>query len=771
MDYRYTCGIVAGLARRGGNPAAWLLAAVVLALLPGCRRLEPSESQPAVAAPTAEAPAKAELWSEDPLFVDKVMPEADAGVEARSPQPVHTAATAAEEPVSQYPANLIKGVEDPEAKVKVVLNFDALQITQLVEAFAQLLKFSYLIDPAIANKGAVTINVGSEEKPEEMTAREAWETFEHILWLSGAYASRNPGFIHILPFERMPKERRLLFKNDIMANVEVALIPIRFRKSADISGLIEPFKTDGATIKDLVDSNTLLIVEAPANMPKMRELIRELDNRGEASWPHVCLPCRNVAAEDLQADLETILPTLGFTVTTKSPSNGAIKLAALPRLQLIVASAALQEVLDQVEYWVKALDVADTMEKENVYWYNVKHSTADQLKEALEVFFNTQATTGTRPSRTKGTSSKAKATRGSRRDTTTRTETPAENTANAPAKAAASTTRKPKEETEGGTVFDTPVVILVDEVRERLTIRTTPRAYALVEAILTRQDVAPRQVSIQAMIADITLTKSTEFGFTYAAKKFISHNGDTVSMISAGAGAVPTTSTGTGTGTSTVSTPSLGDAPFALLFRDHTGDPLVFIRAVAGEGNTRILSEPQVVVLSGEEAQINVGEKVPVPTESLNYADDANNFRTNYEYEDTGVIMEVKPNVTAGNDVRLEIRQEVSDAAESTDPTIPPRISNKVIESVLSVADGATVMMGGLIRSKRSDSNSGWPLLKDIPYLGVLFRSNETHNDRSELLILLKVNVISNDSQMENLLGRYRAALAQIEAQGSMKAP
>ncbi len=767
MDYRYGVVIMERLARAGRGPLACLLAVVALAMLPGCRRLEQPAAPAEFTLNPADGPTKADLWDEDPLVVDKVLPENGmVSVEARSELPVRTTMAPETAPTSQYPENLIKGVADPEAKVSVVLNFDAMQITQLVEAFAQLLTFSYLIDPAIANKGAVTINVGSDEKAEEMTAREAWETFEHILWLSGAYASRNPGFIHILPFEKMPKERRLLFKGEGMANVEVAMIPIRYRKSADIAGLIEPFKTEGTTIKDLIDSNTLLLVEAPANMPKMRELIRELDNRGEASWPHICLPCRNVDAEELQADLETILPTLGFTVTTKSPSNGAIKLVSLPRLQLIVVSAALQEVLDEVERWVKVLDTADTMEKENVYWYNVKHSSAEQLREVLEVFFNTEATTGTRPSRTKSTSSKASATRGSRSSRSEQTKAPVEAPVPTPAKAASSGARKDKEKGETGNIFDTSVVVLVDEVRERLTIRTTPRAYALVQALLERQDVAPRQVSIQALIADVTMAKSMEFGFSYAAKEFINRNGDTVGLVSGGAGAINSDITALGS-----------SVPFAMLFKDRTGDPLAFIKAVAGEGNTKILSEPQVLVLSGEDAEINVGERVPVPTESSNYGTTGSNgsFNTNYEYEDTGVIMQVKPHVTAGNDVRLEIRQEVSDAGESASTTsgqpIPPRILNKVIETVLTVADGSTVMMGGLIRSKRTDSNTGWPLLKDIPYLGVLFRTNKSTDDRTELLVLLTVNVISTDSQMEHLVRRYKAALAQIKDVGSTSAP
>lgn len=756
MDARTWIRAAARLKRALRPRAVLLLAGMLAGALAGCQHGAKTQAQPGLPQPAAEKIKTAELWDEKPLIVDEVVPEREQAVETRTPLPERRTVAPVEPPVSQYPENLIKGVDDPEKKVQVTLNLDALQITQLVEAFAQILQFSYLVDPAIANKGAVTINVDSE-----MTAREAWETFEHILWLSGAYASRNPGFIHILPFDKMPKERRLLYKGDILANVEVALVPVRYRKSAEVMALLDPFKTDGATIKDLADSNTLLLVEAPANMPKLRELVATLDNRGEAAWPHICLPCRNVDAEEVVADLEAILPILGFVVTNKSPSNGAIKLAALPRLQCVVASALMQDVLDEVERWVKVLDTADLMEKENIYWYNVKHSTAEQLKEALEVFFNTKATTGTRPSRTKSTSAKATATSGRRnlRDRQTQpAETPAAQAQQPRPQTQPQGRGEPGEEL-GGTVFDTPVLVLVDEVRERLTIRTTPRAYALVEALLQRQDVAPRQVSIQATIADVTLTENTEYGFSYAAKKLVSHAGDTLGVVSAGAGAIPA---------------NLDGQSFAFLFKDRKGDPLAFIQAVAGKGNTRILSEPQIIVLSGEEATINVGERVPIPTESTYYSGygtdyDSADFRTNYQYEETGVIMEVKPHVTAGNDVRMEIRQEVSDAAASEDTRIPPRISNKVIDSVLTIPDGATVVMGGLIRTKETSSSSGWMFLKDIPYLGTLFRSNSKTQDRTELLVLLTVNVLESESQHEQLVRRYRLALAQIEEENKRR--
>jgi general secretion pathway protein D len=220
-------------------------------------------------------------------------------------------------------------------------------------------------------------------------------------------------------------------------------------------------------------------------------------------------------------------------------------------------------------------------------------------------------------------------------------------------------------------------------------------------------------------------------------------------LISAGAGELPT---------------ALSNG-YGFLFQDDQSDPIAFLNLVAGEGNTRVLSEPQVIALSDEQAIINVGQRVPIPTEQTNYSGDADNFRTNYEYQDTGVIMTVTPHVTAGNDVRLEVKQEVSDAAESEDPTIPPRITNKVVESVLTVPDGSTVMMGGLIRTKSTDSNSGIPYLKDVPYVGRVFRSNSSSDERSELLILITVNVIENEDTVQHLITRYAAALEEIRKQ------
>ncbi|MFW6367472.1 MAG: secretin N-terminal domain-containing protein, partial [bacterium] len=472
------------------------LMSLILLAGAGCQTVPPddereTESMESVI-PSAGLP-KADIPDESPLHVRDVIPPRTEDVDDDTgtlPQ------TSGEEPrdappETTYPDKLIKNIADADEDVEVVLNFDAAPLTEIVPLFSELLNFSYLIDPSV--KGAVTMTVESE-----MKAREAWQMFEHILWLAGAYASRNPGFIHILPFDKMAQERRLLVKHDPAANVEVAFVPVRFAASSELVNNVKPFLTNGATLTDIPWLNSLLVVESPENMPKIRALIDRLDKKGEANWPHRTIQCQYVDADMVVDEMNQLLPVLGFPVSNKTPSGGKVKLTALPRLQIVVASAAVPEVLDEVERWIDLLDKEDMAEQESLFFYNVKHSDVESLTDAVDTFFPNSATTRRQPRSTdQSTSSKA---------------TPSGDDAPSSPRRSGSADR----DVEVETIFDTPVLVYADPEQNRLTIRTTQRAYAMVQALLARLDAPPLQVLIQGVLAEITLTKNTEYGFAYA---------------------------------------------------------------------------------------------------------------------------------------------------------------------------------------------------------------------------------------------------------------
>ena len=745
-----------------------VLAASLLALA-GCQTA--SHQKPHVKKPlpfTKLAVPKAALLDESPLGVEEVNVEEDIRRKAGDRKidiPARTTSSRPEIGVNDYPIGVIKGITDPEEEVTFEINLDNAQITEMVSLFAskEILNFSYLVDPAV--KGAVTVNISTT-----MKAKEVWSTMQHLLWLSGAYASPTYGFINILPFDKMPRERGLFADHDAQPNVEVLFIPIRYKKSADIINIIKPFMTDGATATDLADSNTVLIVEAPENCRKLQELIKYLDNRGEAEWPVRCFQCREVESDSVAAELQTLLPVLGMPVAAATgPSGGAIKIVSLPRLSSIVVSASMEAVLDEVATWIKILDRTDMLDKEEIFFYNVCHSTVDNLSASLDAFFNTSSSSN--PSSSSSTSSRASSSRTSsstnnntNRNTTANSTTTRNNTSTTSNRT--TTNRTNTNRTNGSssnqdipslhaTVFDTDVTVYTDNESNRLTIKTTPRTWKMIQAFLKRQDVPPRQVSIRAIITDISLTKSTEYGISYSLHKLIGRNRqNSLDMLMNPIGNLTTETTITG---------MMESVGVGILFKDHNSDPLAALRAIAGEGNTKILSEPHMLAVSGAEAEISVGKKVAIPTESTTYSSSTDSMRSNYEYIDTGVIMKVTPYITAGNDVRLVITQEVSSAEEVTNINIPPTIVNKTMSTEMVVPDNSTLLMGGMIQTTNSDSNSGIPFLKDIPWIGKLFRLNKDSADRTELLVLLTVNVIDNKSPQEELVRRYKASLEEIE--------
>ena len=748
---------------------------------------------------TGLALTKIRTLDETPIMVNQVAPDKASGASTEPPLPVRkapaattstsTAAAGAQQPAgpvvgakpgTTYPNNLVKSIKDPDAKVKVLFNFDAAPVTEVVPLFGSLLNFGYLIDPAI--KGSVTMTVDSE-----MTAREVWAMFEEILWLSGGYASRNPGYVHVLPLSKMPQERRLLGRFDPAANVEVAMLPVYQAKSADLVTALTPFKTEGATVTDFPRLNSLLIVEAPANMAKLRELVVMLDGKGEAGWPQSCIRCQKVDAETVRDELMALLPVLGLPVTDKTSTGGEIKITALPRLQAIIVSAALPEAVEEVERWVRALDQENLAEQENIFFYNVRHSTAEHLAEGLGVFFNTSGMTSTAET-TKSTSSKASGS-GSGYGSGSSSSSNRNNqggsfsgTSSAGSRSSTSGQSRTGQQLPGRTgdqnnkengapktVFDTPVTLYADSDQNRLTIRTTPRAYAMIEALLNRLDVPPRQVLIQAILVNIDLTKTTEYGFAYAAKfNMGNYDGRWVSN--------GLSNNGTG-----IDTPfSGGTTPDARTFLKGNGfflgfgndNVMGFIRAVAGAGNTRVLSAPQIMALNDQEAVINVGEQVPVRTgDSGNTNTDStivynNNSVNSYTYVDTGIVLTVTPHITAGNVVRLDIRQEKSDPYGAKASNIDsPTIRKKILETTLVVPDGATVLMGGLIDTADTETHNGIPLLMDIPWAGALFRTNYTEQKRTELLVVVTVTVVDDTSDVDKLARRYQAAIHEIRKQ------
>ena len=735
---------------------------VCLSLI-GCTNLEDTEEK-AIEEPKIEAHEPIEEKKEISNVIEVISPlkELDANATKLNLPIRQKVKENRPQPLTYRIADYLKEKSDTPAdfdkKITVNLQLENVPIITAIEAFSDkdVLNFEYIIDPGV--KGTVQADIYLEEK---LTRYDGWKLFEELLYMGGAYATVDPGnIIRIMPFTKMPKEKRLLIKGEPKGNVAVEVLDIIKNQATDIITNIKPFMTDGASATVLTKSNAVLIVETPENMEKLRALIKLLDNSGQAGWPQMAYQCKEVDSATIFADIQNLLPILGFSVSQgNTPDPSGIKLTSIDRLNVIAFSAPTQEVLDEINKWVQVFDSSDSGEQEKLYSYPVKHGVATDLVDALTTFFpNTSAGTSSSTSGS-GSSTSSRAGGGTnsrsgaggiglqqlnqRTPTTNRTNNTRTNNTRR-------TTTGQQNTDEPLTLFDMPLTVFQDIRRNKLVIRSTPRVFSMVKAILTHLDAPAMQVMIQVTAVEVDIGDNLAYGFEFAAE----------AKFGEGTGNI-------GSGNSTISDPfdlvsgaaPTGNGISALLKKAGVENEFAFAQAVAGDAATNLLFCPQILTLNGQEAEFNIGQEVPI---RLGSSTTDGTVQDNIEYRDTGVILKVTPQISADKNVNLIINTEISSIAEDADggsDIDSPVINQNTINTNLKVRNKETILLGGIIQQSDSNSNSGIPYLKDIPYLGFLFSGTTEQKRKKELVLFVKAVVIDSRSDYEKMIDRYQKAL------------
>ena len=616
---------------------------------------------------------------------------------------------------------------------KVTINFNGAALADVVPAFAQILKFNYSIEPEC--KGSVTMSID-----EKLTPVELWKIFEQMLWMCGTYCSSSGELVRILPQSKMSMQQQIGFGKDLVsqANVELLYYPL---KHADAKKLVEQLKSfthKGGTFIALERQNAIMLVDSPGNIPKMYRLIKAMDKRDKYNWHKLIIPCHNVSSGKIVKELNELLPVLGFPVAldVDKPLPGAIQLSYLERLQVIIASSATEESLDELKRWVSLLDKTDVGEQERVFIYSVVNGKADELSQALSVIFPVE-----------GASLAAE---------NTKKTTNAGTFKGTPATKFKNNSREP----DGpGSVFEIPVKIFADAVHNRLVIRTTPRAYAMMKAVIERLDTVPTQVLLQMLVVEITLHKNTKFGLEFS-----------------GMGAGDSLESIFGTNYKNLAPASGQDAQYGgkvwIFNPNNPSEKFGYVQALAGNSNVKVVSSPQVLAISHTKAKISVGSRVPLVQSEISNSqsvvtsgnDTSTSLVRNIEYFETGIILEVTPHVSRGGRITLDVSQTVSEAVNNTTSSIDsPEISERLLETSMSIRDGQTIIIGGLIKEQMVDNLDSVPFIGKIPILGRLVGDNDLTMKRTELLMLITGTVITENTRLQNLLKRYKNTVEHLK--------
>lgn len=286
------------------------------------------------------------------------------------------------------------------------------------------------------------------------------------------------------------------------------------------------------------------------------------------------------------------------------------------------------------------------------------------------------------------------------------------------------------------------IKITADEVNNALLVLATPQDYALVGAALEQLDIPPLQVMIEATIAEVTLTRDLSNGLQY----YFNSGRFKLTQSENSSGSVAST------------------FPGLNILYSGGANASVVLNLMESLTDVRVLSSPNLLVINNQTAQLQVGDQVPIATQSaVSTLTSTSQVINSIEYRDTGVILKVTPRVNAGGLVLLDVSQEVSGVSTTTSSTLnSPTISQRRVSSSAAVQDGQTVALGGLITDSRNNANNGIPWLHDLPGLGWLFGTEDDSVNRTELLVLITPHVVRNRDEARAVTAELRRKLPLV---------
>ncbi len=308
--------------------------------------------------------------------------------------------------------------------------------------------------------------------------------------------------------------------------------------------------------------------------------------------------------------------------------------------------------------------------------------------------------------------------------------------------------------------------IIPDEVTNTIIVLATPEDYGLILDTIQKIDIMPRQVLIEALIVDITLTDNLSFGLSWSMNTDLKLTGlkpfkNPLDLT--GPGSMASVNAG-----NLSSTPS--DKGFTFIGHDPSGNVRAVLSALDDRSRGKVVAAPHILVSDNREARIQVGQQIPIATStsSTPIASTVTPGTTTtaipvvgtstIQYKDIGIILKVKPQVNDSGLIALELSQEISSI--SAKPVTVGGLDEVSIDkteatSNLVARDGETIIIGGLIREDTSHGTTGFPFLSRIPIIGALFGTTEDTATRKETIILLTPHVIRNQQEAKSVTSEF----------------
>jgi general secretion pathway protein D len=647
----------------------------------------------------------------------------------------------------------------------VSLNFVNADVRDVMKSVVGgLLNRGWVVDPAV--NGTVTLAT-----PKPIPRSSVINVLTTALQMSGIGLVQRGNLYAAVPIANAARQAPLGSVSGFVSRV----VPLHYVSAVSVEQALQSQVPPGATLKADPARNVLIISGSALDVTTLADDISSFDVDYLRGMSFALLPLQNGQAREVAADVNKML------ASSSRALGDMVKVAPLERMNAILVTAMQPAYLREVESWVTRFDQKSGQAGQQLFIYHVQNGRASDLANVLRKALGIQGSDNQGGGGAQNAADSTGASGGfdisSSPDSGSATaglKTIQGITSGSPPASSATTASAASAHGTGngsnggggiasadallagglGGVSGTPtsdVRVTADPTNNALIISATPQEYAPIRAALRQLDVTPLQVLIEATVAEVSLTNSLKMGLQY----YI--NSGNFSAIFA---------PGFGNQSSTTSSPFSGfNLAGAANVLYASGGTNVVLQALQSLTTVHVLSSPDLLVLNNATAKLQVGNQVPIATQSAtsNLTSTAQTVNS-ISYRDTGVILQITPRVNTSGLVQLDMSEEVSapttTAASTTyDPINSPTISTRRVTSTLAINDGQTVVLAGLIQQNASHGSSGLPWLSDIPVLGFLFGQKSNSLTRTELIVLITPYVIRNQLDADTVSNELRQKL------------
>lgn len=607
----------------------------------------------------------------------------------------------------------------------VELNYEEADLRIVLEELAEALDISLVIDPTINR--TVSLRT-AEERP--LAREDIWPLMRLLTRDAGVVINR-VGNVYNVRQVSAPAPTEFATPESLGGSGAARIMqvtPLVYVSAEAAVEVIRPLLQNEADVRQFTVNNTLAISAGPEELQRINQLLLLVDADPFLNQGIRIYPLENANAIEVAEELAEIL----LLIEGENPSY---QVRGIGRINALLVTAPATRGFDEVSRWVAILDAESQQQVEQLFMYRVKNLPAVELAETLSQVFEEdeepllpglQAEDDLADIEEQVNLDLVDNSEDQNGEGDAGAGTPA------PAAESGSST---------GVSANLQVRIVADEATNSLLIRASARDYRQLLTTISQLDVAPLQVMVNAVIAQVTLNDETRFGVDW-------------SRVAQDAELMPLENTA-----ETGFVPTLNGLMFTRSFLDGAARVEATLEAIAQNNEVRLLARPSLLVTNNQEGEIQIGAEVPIEAgQSITTGGLAT---TNIQYRPTGIELYITPQINEDGVVTLTIRQvlsSVDNAASGVNNN--PVFNNQEISTTVVVNNGENIVLGGLIQSDNENLNRGVPLLNQVPVLGNLFSYRQLRVERRELFIVLRPEIINLNAegggvQYSDILNRF----------------